>query len=319
MYCTIEVVIDTKHARPLCDSRATCHSSYAINDSVCRFGKKLSVSFLWRNWPHLFTVCRNCLSSDHRRQINLFRIDMSYSSQSALLHAEYTADELMNWTTRVWNIVESAVSHAAAKITVSYKGTVRMQWPLQSSSCSLAGVISVYTKRRLEVRRQEPFRPGARASTSDTNAFHQNIHKMCTWKKDKKEYRTAKRSHVRLLASLTQRTMIVNNEFRASHSVYSCWQNQSCSADAEIEHGYYISLCTHFVFETRLSPQGSSEEDLNAKESIMRTSNSVTMGLSCLVFKIRTDVRRMTDGRMTDRSPLANSIAAYSGLKAQQQ
>ena len=46
MYCTIEVVIDTKHARPLCDSRATCHSSYAINDSVCRFGKKLSVSFL---------------------------------------------------------------------------------------------------------------------------------------------------------------------------------------------------------------------------------------------------------------------------------
>ena len=119
----------------------------------------------------------------------------------------------------------------------------------------------------------------------------------------------------------TQRTIIVFNKFRASHSVYNSWQHRRCndglyglqqlSSDAKSSKRR-INMSTYFVCETIMSPQAMSPlaEDLNAvTESpmpyhIVLNCSMVTMGLSCVVFDIWPWDRQRMDGKRTDRHRL---------------
>ena len=122
-----------------------------------------------------------------------------------------------------------------------------------------------------------------------------------------REYRIARKklASCSTLAWSTQRTMIVNNSFRASHSVYSSWLHrlwddglltllgrQQLPSDANI--------WTYVVFETRISPQMGRIWCGNR----INDAYFSTMRLSFLVFEIW-----LWDGPRTDDGPTSVTVA----------
>ena len=115
---------------------------------------------------------------------------------------------------------------------------------------------------------------------------------------------------VQRLASSTQGTMIVNNRFRASHSVYNSWPHRGwdngrarfTTADAKSNRRPYI--CTYFVFETRISSQRDGWGRLERGDRISVANFLTVFRSNCgsILFSFRDMTTEWTidNGRRTD-------------------